>query len=550
MKDKKNIDRLFQEKFKDFEVAPPDLIWHNLETQLEEKQKKRRVIPFWFKLSGVAAIFIIGMFLSLPFINSDDNNMNSNPVVFEHGDTNPDGSIRIKPTDHPVKQRQPATGTAVAAGDEASQRASSGKAGEKSTLKINISTSNLRKTTDDVAYEGKDQPKDEKQLKRNSIHNRATTIIVQKDALAGNTGTNRNKRSRKASSGNTISNSGSTINFENSNDAIAPAASGDGIAAITNKTEPGRNSTNKNNVVQPEAAGENNKVVIPEDIISQEAVAQTGKPADSATTVAPENELEKLLREKLEGKDKEKTEVADAHEQHRWNVKPQMAPLFFNTASQGSPINANLAANSKDFDNDLSYGVGLKYELTDRISIRSGINTVNMRYSTNNVEYYAALDAPTNAHAIIPESGNASLIVGSPNPAGSVETHEVHAETYSGSLVQKMGFVEVPLEMSYKLINHKFGIDVIGGVSTLFLNNNNVTLLSEQGFSSSMGQADNINKVSFSTNVGVGFKYRFFESFEASFEPMFKYQLNTFSNNNGNFKPYFIGLYSGISFSF
>jgi hypothetical protein len=31
---------------------------------------------------------------------------------------------------------------------------------------------------------------------------------------------------------------------------------------------------------------------------------------------------------------------------------------------------------------------------------------------------------------------------------------------------------------------------------------------------------------------------------------MFKYQINTFNQNSGNFKPYFIGLYSGISFSF
>lgn len=117
-------------------------------------------------------------------------------------------------------------------------------------------------------------------------------------------------------------------------------------------------------------------------------------------------------------------------------------------------------------------------------------------------------------------------------------------------MVQKMGYIEVPLELSYALVNKKFGIDVIGGVSTLFLNNNNIYVTSTQGYNVEVGEAENLNDVHFSTNFGVGFKYRFWKSFQANFEPTFKYQLNTFSGDAGNFKPYFIGLYSGISFSF
>jgi hypothetical protein len=117
-------------------------------------------------------------------------------------------------------------------------------------------------------------------------------------------------------------------------------------------------------------------------------------------------------------------------------------------------------------------------------------------------------------------------------------------------MVQRTGYLEVPMEMSYALLNRKFGIELIGGVSTLFLNQNNVSVVSTQGLSTSVGEAENLNDIHFSTNVGVGFKYRFLKSFEASFEPMFKYQVNTFSRDAGNFKPYFIGLYSGISFSF
>jgi len=31
---------------------------------------------------------------------------------------------------------------------------------------------------------------------------------------------------------------------------------------------------------------------------------------------------------------------------------------------------------------------------------------------------------------------------------------------------------------------------------------------------------------------------------------MFKYQLNTFSKNDGGFKPYYLGVYTGLNFRF
>jgi hypothetical protein len=79
---KKNIERLFQEKFKDFEATPPLESWKNIEERLNQKKKKRRVIPFWFKTSGIAATLILGVFL---FMNKKDNlNNNINEVVIDN----------------------------------------------------------------------------------------------------------------------------------------------------------------------------------------------------------------------------------------------------------------------------------------------------------------------------------------------------------------------------------------------------------------------------------------------------------------------------------
>ena len=46
MKEQKNIERLFQEKFKDFEALPPQDTWNTIASRLNEKKKKKRVIPF------------------------------------------------------------------------------------------------------------------------------------------------------------------------------------------------------------------------------------------------------------------------------------------------------------------------------------------------------------------------------------------------------------------------------------------------------------------------------------------------------------------------
>ena len=59
MSDKKHIDRLFQEAFKDFEAVPSDAVWKNIKTKLNEKNKKRRVIPIWWRYAGVAALLLL-----------------------------------------------------------------------------------------------------------------------------------------------------------------------------------------------------------------------------------------------------------------------------------------------------------------------------------------------------------------------------------------------------------------------------------------------------------------------------------------------------------
>jgi len=78
MMEDKNIDRLFQEGLKDFEVQPNERVWQNIEERLTKK-KKRRIIPFWWLSGGIAA----GILITFLLVNPEENNTISSPSEIE-----------------------------------------------------------------------------------------------------------------------------------------------------------------------------------------------------------------------------------------------------------------------------------------------------------------------------------------------------------------------------------------------------------------------------------------------------------------------------------
>ncbi|MBC8883584.1 outer membrane beta-barrel protein [Flavobacterium piscinae] len=260
------------------------------------------------------------------------------------------------------------------------------------------------------------------------------------------------------------------------------------------------------------------------------------------TTKEELNTLGELLKEK-EKDQKPKVEPKE----NKWQITSNVAPVYLGSSSNGSPIDSQFANNNKEYQNTMSYGLGVNYDVSKKLTLRTGINKVNFEYLTNDIEFYASLQGrPMASLSSVTNSNAAPIVVQNANFAS---TEAFVGSTKQGSIEQSMEYYEIPLELSYKVLNKKFGIDVIGGFSTLLLNNNNLMVVSD-GFSAELGKANNLNSVHFSTNVGLGFRYRFWKSFQANFEPTFKYQLNTFSRNDGGFRPYFIGLYSGVSYRF
>lgn len=468
MNDKKNIDRFFQEQFKDFETPPNEQVWKNIQTELKKEKKERKVIPFWIKFPGIAAAFLLGLFTLNTLLNNNPDSQNGiviSPEILNNSMESKDSNIEKKSNPLEIKKEIPVVVNKIKTDQKNGKEPTSSNQSEFNSNK------NKEKTqTNAVVYLQKNHPSVKQET------------------------TNTNEFSTKVIIAETKNISNQTLEKEHLNETENTK-----IAAIDSKNQP------LNSVESP-------------------------------------NALDEILKTK---NDKETVVI---NSKNKWQITPNIAAVYLNPNSGGSAIDPQFSENQKTTDNSLSFGVGVSYAVSKKVVLRSGINKLSLGYNTNNVVYSTGL--ANNNLANINYTSDALIEIKNESNSTMLSIFEINLQkTNAGAINQKMGYYEVPLEISYEVLDKKFGINLIGGVSTLFLNQNKISLVSSET-NVTLGEAKNLNEINFSTNVGVGFRYQIMKSFQINFEPMLKYQMNTFSRNSGNFKPIFVGLYSGISYSF
>jgi len=231
----------------------------------------------------------------------------------------------------------------------------------------------------------------------------------------------------------------------------------------------------------------------------------------------------------------------------KWSVGPTVAPVYYNSLQNGSPLNDDLSNNSKSSDNALSIGVKVNYQVSNKFFIQSGVNKVELAYNTKNVN--ALISSSKNAFNNINTDKTGVILTPASNLANNGSPNELNKSSVSGDLNQSIEYFELPIEMKYNLYNKKIGLNLVGGFSTLFLSNNSVSMVTQNSVTD-LGDANNLNAINFSGNVGVDLDYKISKSWYLNVAPMFKYQFNTYSGNSGNFRPYYFGLYSGLNYKF
>ena len=552
MKDNKNIERLFQEKFKDFEALPPQDSWDIIASRLNEKKKKKRILPIWFQFSGIAAsLFIIG---SLIWNFSGESNTtevpNSNNTIVNTEDSkgNSNNSNITSPNNEAIVYDSQSNEENLDKKSNNSINQYNEKSIDEKLVKSKLKNNSSRRNG--LVSNGKlqndiDASSNQKGFKKgkNNFKKQSSSVTNSEKALVANT--EKNKAKRKSKSKSNKNNSAFENLFDDNNVVDNNREDKNAInketidAFFENKTSNTTTITNNDSITKQT---NNSDVVVSNEIITQDStlVAEVSKET---------NPLEELLKEKEAGKNEDEKE----EKRSKWAISTNASPVYFNSLAQGSSIDQQFDSNSKNYATTLSLGIAGSYAINNKLSLKTGVNNINISYNTNDVLFDARMNNVENNIPTISRNPEASNMVFS-SKVGNVETlsgdvENVIIENNVGALQQNISYIEVPLELSYKLLDKKFGIELIGGMSTLFLNQNNISLVAN-GIEMEVGRANNLNNIHFSSNVGLGFKYNFWKSFNANFQPMFKYQINTFSENSGNFKPYFIGLYTGISFSF
>src|SRR5690606_20227354 len=183
---------------------------------------------------------------------------------------------------------------------------------------------------------------------------------------------------------------------------------------------------------------------------------------------------------------------------------------------------ARYAENNSSGEITMAYGVNLAYKINSKWNIRTGVNKINLSHNTSNIEFgEAMLSASLN-----PQELNSTLLASS--------------DARNGYLNQSLEYIEIPLELELSLLDKKVGLNIIGGASTFLLDKNMISHNSPIA-RTELGEANNLNDLSFSANIGLGLNYNFSPQFQFDLEPMLKYQINTYNKSTG-LTPYILGI--------
>ncbi|MEO9953010.1 hypothetical protein [Nonlabens sp.] len=538
MSDKKNIDRLFQEGFKDFEVKPPSMVWDNIGQEIGHN-KKQKAISLWWILGGVAAglAILLSVYISAySNVTVDDKLPIVNMPALIDNNKKTEGETDVKDVNNSLDttpdSKESINDVQLVTRDLDSEN------NDVNNLRSKPSTSRLKITN--THQKPSNLSKNRNYSTDNKVANAEKTVTT----TYASPSTTRAKDAYKTSIAQNSNQS--VLNTPNDNTGVLNETSKK-VNAITDN-----NSTAMNTGVD-KTDFEDSSINKTEDIYKKDILNNAVTAVDSIKKKLP-------TLEEIAAQEEKEDSLNSTVFKGRWAASTKVGPVYSNSLS-GSAINSEVINNNRDAGLNLSYGIGLSYEISPRWSVRTGVNQVNMTYSTQDINYQVNVDIASRGQ-FLPQTYSSSSITSavvtgaSPLSNDALNTGfaaqelvESQLQGFKGELSQRLGYIEVPLELRYSLINNKFKVNVLGGMSALFLTDNMVTVQNDNQ-RLELGEDANFNEFNQSANFGLGISYDFTSKLGVFIEPTFKYQLSTLSNNVADFKPYTIGVQSGVALKF
>jgi len=474
MSDRKSVDRLFQEKFKEFEAAPPENSWDQIRERLPQKRRRNPLILWWTGAAGIA------LMLSIPLWNDGSDNQSV---------------VQTKETQIPEAPTHTITG--VSESDDQNKVAN--PLNEVETPNVNSAT---------------------------------PASIIQTEPLRTKWASDRNPREKTSNRNRINTNQVNSDNIPNTADGLA------GLPTKPNQSE--QQPERRTGLTAPVSPTGTEALTPQKFALPNEAVASQS--TDTANANAVVVSPGKLPNEK----DVTASVPQGETNLNRWQVHSRMAPVFMNARGDGSALDMALADTEKHYKTTVSVGVGVSYDLGNQWKIRTGINALRLEYETRDLMFSQTRESQSLQHGDMNAAG--SMLNIGPNTPETDGMQISSSSKFNGNLSHRTSYIEWPVELSYSVLDKRFGIDIIGGASALFLQKNDLVLVGDQT-QMSIGRANNLNRTHFSTNLGIGLRYQIFRKMALSVEPTLKYQFNTYKADV-DFNPYFFGIYSGLQYRF
>jgi hypothetical protein len=253
----------------------------------------------------------------------------------------------------------------------------------------------------------------------------------------------------------------------------------------------------------------------------------------------------------------------------RWMIGAAVSPLYSYRDAEASALPPNPGESGL-----LSYstGVHVSYRRNSRLAFETGIyynktgvsigapeikifnrsqdymspgafsgeiEITAMNNSVGNIVAYSG-DIYLNGYKINAENG--------PDAYANVVTDAVQAS--ESGIQQHLDYLELPFNLRYSVIDRTIELQLVGGMSTNFLIDNYVTMEGASG-QEEIGYLSNVNTFNLSGNAGVGMIYHMGKKFSILLEPRFRYYLNSVNDSSlPSTRPYSLGLYTGLSYTF
>jgi hypothetical protein len=230
----------------------------------------------------------------------------------------------------------------------------------------------------------------------------------------------------------------------------------------------------------------------------------------------------------------------------KWEFTPYSSVTYFSSIGQGSPLDESLKDNKKEFETSQSFGFNIGKQIAKRWKLSAGLSLLKLNYSTFNIAYKNENSLTNRLSGVNYNQYNHYTSV------RDLENNIIAWNEHKGKIQQEIEYLEVPISVSYTIKNSKhLDLGLTGGISTLFLTNNQLSLHdTNSGEERYFGKANNLSMINASANASLDFNYHISKNIHFNVSPSFKYYMEMFEENSGNFKPYSIGVSTGLKVKF